>query len=52
MFNHNPATMFWNLQGGQEIFYDSDWVTGGYCKFTCPQGLWMIIAFKGEDHTS
>ena len=52
IFNYNPAMMFLNLQGGQERFYDSDWVTGGYFKFTCPQGLWAIIVFKGEDSMS
>lgn len=47
MLDYIPAVMLlWDLQQGQEGFYDFDGVTDGYCKFTCPLGPWATVVFK------
>lgn len=38
--------LFWDLQEGQERFYDFDGVTDGYCKFIYPLGPWAVVFLK------
>lgn len=49
--NTPSVIMFWDVQVGQERFYDFDGVTDEYCKFIQPLGPGGIVVFKNEDHT-
>lgn len=49
--DYSPAVMlFWDLQEGQERFYEFHGATDGYCQLTYFLSSRAIVVFKNEDH--